>query len=229
MSTAITETSPSGPIVSLENLLFDFPEADIILLVILRSRDSYDFRVLKIYIVNSSPILGEKVSLSPNFRPAPGASTSAPCVQLPIEGAILFSLLTYIFPVLPVLPSTVEQVMELLSVAQMYKMDVVLTRIRSHIAQQGRQEPPFIREETAFLIYSLAQNHGLRPEGLDAAQCTLSFASLAIEDLAEEHTLDIMPGPFLYELWEYHGTVGENLEEDLEDFATSDAVKILGN
>jgi hypothetical protein len=175
MSKVSTKTSPPDPIVSLENLLFDFPEADLIL----RSRDSYEFRVLKIYIDHSSPILREKVLLSLDPRPDPSAS-SIPAeskaegtaanelcaVQLPIEGATLFSLLTYIFPVLPVLPSAVEQVMELLSVAQMYKMDVILTQIRSHIAQQ---EPPFVREETALLIYSLAQKHGLRTEGLDAA------------------------------------------------------------
>ena len=49
--------------------------------------------------------------------------------------------------------------MELLSVAQMYKMDVVLTHIRNHLA---RQEPSFIREETAFQLYSVAQKYGLR-------------------------------------------------------------------
>ncbi|KAF8502680.1 hypothetical protein F5888DRAFT_1112402 [Russula emetica] len=168
MSTAATEALPSHPVISHENLLFDYPEAD----VILRSRDSYEFRVLKIYIVHSSPILGEKVLISPTPQPKPTSSTvpaesdvvsgllanAHPVVELPIDGAILFSLLTYIFPIPPVLPSTVEQVMELLSVAQMYRMDVLLTHIRNHIAQQ---EPPFIREETAFLIYSLSQKHGL--------------------------------------------------------------------
>jgi hypothetical protein len=227
MSTATTETPPSGPVISLENLLFDFPEAD----VILRSRDSYEFRVLKFYIVQSSPILGEKVLLSPNAQPEPSASAilaeSNPCVvQLPIEGAILFSLLTYIFPVPPVLPSTVELTMELLSVAQMYKMGVVLTHIRNHIA---RQEPPFIREETAFLIYSLAQKHGLRTEALEAARCTLSFSSLTIEDLAKENKLDMMPGAFLHELWKYHQRVRSNLKSDLEEFRKSDAVSILGD
>ncbi|KAH9986374.1 hypothetical protein BJV77DRAFT_1029235, partial [Russula vinacea] len=63
--------SPSGPIISLENLLFDYPGAD----VILRSRDSYEFRVLKLYIVHSSPIFGEKLLLSPN--PQPEATASA--------------------------------------------------------------------------------------------------------------------------------------------------------
>jgi hypothetical protein len=232
MSTAATEALPSHPVISHENLLFDYPEAD----VILHSRDSYEFRVLRIYIVHSSPILGEKVLISPTPQPEPTSSTitaesesdvdsehvanasQAPVVQLPIDGTILFSLLTYIFPVPPVLPSTVEQVMELLSVAQMYKMDVILTHIRNHIAQQ---EPPFIREETAFLIYSLSQKHALRTEALQAARCTLSFSSLTIQDLAEEHKLDMMPGSSLHELWKYHQQVRSNLVIDMREFKKS--------
>ena len=227
MSTVASEISSSRPVISLENLLFDFPEAD----VILRSHDSYEFRVLKLYIVHSSPILGEKVLVSPNPQPQPSASTSPaesnrPVVQLPIEGVILFSLLTYIFPVPPVLPSTVEQILELLSVAQMYKMDVVLYHLRNDIA---RQDPPLIREETAFLIYFLAQKHGLRTEALQAAQCTLSFSSMTIGDLAEEEKLDIMPGAVLHELWKYHQRVRSNLTSDLEEFGKSNALAILGD
>jgi hypothetical protein len=233
---SIATSSLSGLVISHENLLFDFPEADLIL----RSRDSYDFRVLKLYIVHSSPVLGEKVLICPNPQPEPsapeenpaesnveGTAANVPCVvQLPIEGAVLFSLLTYIFPVPPVLPSTVELAMELLSVAQMYKMDVVLTHIRRDIAQQ---QPAFIREETAFLIYPLAQKYGLRTEALEAARCTLSFSSLTIEDLSTDHKLDMMPGASLHELWKYHQRVRSNLTSDLGEFINSNAVTILGD
>jgi hypothetical protein len=227
MSTTATEALPSHPVISHENLLFDYPEAD----TILRSRDSYEFRVLKIYIVHSSPILGEKVLISPTPHPGPTSSTvpaesDVAVVQFPIDGAILFSLLTYIFPVPPVLPSTVEQVMELLSAAQMYKMDVVLTHIRNHIAQQ---EPSFIREETAFLIYSLSQKHALRTEALQAARCTLSFSSLTIQNLAEGHKLDMMSGSSLHELWKYHERVRSNITIDLREFKNSSALTVLGD
>lgn len=227
MSTAATGTSSSSPVISLDNLLFNFPEADIIL----RSRDSYEFRVLKHCIVHSSPILREKLLLSPDPQPDPSASlihaeaNALPAVHLPVEGAILFNLLTYIFPVPPVLPSTVEKIMELLSVAQMYKMDVALTHIRNHIAQQ---EPPFIREETSFLIYSLSQKYGLRSEALQAARCTLNCSSLIIEDLAKEEKLDMMSGAFLHELWKYHQRVRSNLALDLEEFRKSNALTLLG-
>lgn len=233
MWTVATQTPSSRPVVSQQSLLIDYSEADIIL----RSRDSYEFPVLKLFIVHNSPILEEKVLLCHNPQPELSGCTisrefdvdlehaanalQVPVVQLPIDGAILFSLLTYIFPIPPVLPSTIEQVMELLSVAQMYEMDVVLTHIRNHIAQQ---EPPFIREETAFLIYSLSQKHGLRFEALQAALRTLSFTTLTVDNLAKENKLDLMPGYLLHELWKYHQRVRSNLTIDLREFKKSIAL-----
>ena len=227
-----TVSTSSRPVISHEKLLIDYPEADLIL----RSRDSYEFRVLKQFIVYNSPILEEQVLIAHNSQPEQTASTilaesdvdsehtanafqvQVPVVQLPVDGAILFSLLTYIFPLLPVLPTTVEQVIELLSVAQMYKMDAVLSHIRNHIAQQ---EPPFIREETAFLIYSLSQRHGLHLETIQAARCTLSIATLTIGYLAKENLLDV-PGAFLHELWKYHKRVRSNLKTELRKLAIPD-------
>jgi hypothetical protein len=70
-------------------------------------------------------------------------------------------------------------------------MDVILTHIRNHIAQQ---DPPFIRQDTAFHVYSLSQKYRLRKEALHAARSTLSFSNLTIEEL--EDGLDMMPGFF---------------------------------
>ena len=149
MSTVAQETSQSGPVISLENLLLDYTEG--VQVVVLRSQDSREFRVPKPYIIHTSPILREELLISPDPQPGAsvlsaksdveGSTTTANAhqvVQLPVNGTILFSPLTYIFPVPPIHPSTAEQIMELLSVlsvAQMYKMGVVLTRIRDHIAQ----------------------------------------------------------------------------------------------
>jgi hypothetical protein len=58
-------------------------------------------------------------------NPQPGASAESDvkgftgmvnvhqAVKLPVNSTILFSLLTYIFPVPPILPSTIEQIMKL--------------------------------------------------------------------------------------------------------------------
>ena len=234
MSTISSMTSRSATVICVENLHFDYPDADIIL----RSRDSHEFHVLKVYILHSSPILGEEVLISPNTLPSPSVilaesevdgPTSADTLQtveLPIDGAILFSLLSYIFPVTPILPSTPEEIMELLSVAQMYKMDIVLTHIRSHIAEQN---PSFIRKETAYIVYSLAQKYGLRTEALQAARCTLSLFTFTIWELLSEGKLAIMPGAALHELWKYHQNVRSNLASDLKKFRTSQGYLKLGD
>jgi len=175
------------------------------------------------YIFHSSPVLGEQVLTADNPQsgtaiPADAAATTLPVAQLSDSGAVLFSLLTYIFPVQPVLPSTVEQVMELLLAAQKYKMDAILTHIRNHIAQQ---HPPFVRKENSFYMYSLAQKHGLHQEVLQAARSTLGLPTLTIDSLDEK--LEMMPGVFLHELCKYHQRVRENLTSDLGDFIASRA------
>ena len=136
MSTDSPETAPPCSVISLESLLLDYPEGA----VILRSKDSYEFRVPKHFIIHSFPILREEMLILPNPQPSAsvdfaesdvkestGTANALRVVQLPVNSTILFSLLTYIFPVPPILPPTIEQIMELLSVAQKYKMDVVLT------------------------------------------------------------------------------------------------------
>jgi hypothetical protein len=143
-----------------------------------------------------------------------------------MSGAILYSLLTYVFPVSPVLPQTVEQTMELLSVTREYEMNLVLTQIRNHIALQT---PSFVREETAFLVYSLAQKYGLHTEALQAAKSTLSFSTFSIPNLHFQGKLDIMPGASLHELWKYHKRVRSKLKSCIEEFMTSHAHGILGN
>jgi hypothetical protein len=154
-----------------------------------------------------------------DVKESTGMANALQVVQLPVNSTTLFSLLTYIFPVPPILPSTIEQIMELLLVAQKYKMDVVLTHIRNHLAQQ---KPILIRKETAFSVYAFAQQHGLRTEALQAARCTLSFSTMIIQDLAEDDKLGLMTSALLHELWEYHQRVRENLTTDIEDYKESE-------
>ena len=169
---------------------FDYPDADIIL----RSSDSRDFRVLKSFIIKSSPILDKLIQTSsdlPADAVSAGTDTPLPIVRMPESGAILQSLLTFILPVPPVLPPGVEGTMELLPVAQKYEMGHILIHIRGSIALQ---DPPFIRESNALQVYSLAQKYGLRPEVVQAARLTLKF-TLTIENL--EGKLDTMRGDHL--------------------------------
>jgi len=213
-----TPTLPSNLDDQPTKTFFDYPDADIVL----RSCDSQDFRVLKLYLIKSSPVLGKRIQAIPEPSSCPtissGAQTLLPIVQLSDYGAILSSLLTFIFPVSSVLPPTLEEITELLSVAQKYEMVSVLADIRCYVASK---DPPLICSENAFQAYSLAQKHGLRQEAIEAAKkITLTF-SLDIETL--EGRSDIPQGVYLYELWKYHQSVQSNLLSNVDNFRGSAA------
>ena len=214
MSTVPPETaSPTDK--PLTNFLFDYPGADIVL----RSRDARHFRVPKTPVVNGSPVLGVLIQRNSDSFDSDStiAEPSLPVVPLPESGEILHCLLTFIFLVAPRIPSTHEETMELLSVAQKYQMGTVLIHVRGSIAQQY---PPPTDLEPALRIYSLSQKYGLRPEALQTARTILGYP-MTIENF--ENKLDIMPGASLHELWKYHERVRAILEPDLTEFRTSGA------
>jgi hypothetical protein len=215
MSTAPHEAASTAE-QPLANLLFDYPGADIIL----RSQDSYHFRVPKTTIVNNSPILGELIQTTLDSLSEANTEASLPdipVVQLPESHEILHCLLTFIFLVTPLLPSTPEGIVELLSVAQKYQMGDALTHIRGSIA---RQNPLSTDLEPSLHTYVLAQKFGLLPEALQAARKILNYP-LTIEDFHSK--LDIMPGASLYELWKYYEKVRAILASDLTEFRKSRA------
>jgi BTB/POZ domain len=216
MSTITLEAS-SSTVRRLIISLSDHPGADIVI----RSQDSLYIQVPKIYIVNSSPVicgLVQKASDSPSNA---NAGVSLSVIQLPESGEILHCLLTFIFPVTPRTPSTLEEIMELLSVAQKYQMGTALVHIRASVAQQNLLPT---RLEPALRIYALAQKYGLRQEALQTAR-TISKYPMTIEDF--DNKLDIMPGASLYELWKYHERVRAVLASDLAEFTESGARGII--
>ena len=197
----------------LPNLLFEHRGADFIL----RSHDYHNFRVPKSYIVNPSPVLEQLIQRVLDTPDETHGEASLPVVQLLESGAILHSLLTFIFPVTPLVPSTTEKAMELLSVAQKYQMDSVLAHIRLSLE---RQNPSSTNRDTAFHSYSLAQKYGLHQEALQAARTILNYP-MNIEDLEDQ--LDIVQGASLHELWKYNEKVRSILASDLKEFRTSSA------
>jgi hypothetical protein len=215
MSTTVPHEAASTTDKSLPNLLFDYPNADIIL----RSQGPSHFRVPKIYIFIGSPVLGELIRSALDLPRAANDEplASLPVVQLPDSGEIVHCLLTFIFPVTSLLPSTPEQIMELLSVAQKYQMETALTNIRGAITQKNSLPTGL---EPALRIYSLAQNYGLRQEALQSARTILQHP-MTVEDLVDKP--NIMPGAYLYELWKYHEKVRAILVSDLTEFRASGA------
>jgi hypothetical protein len=203
-----------------ETLHFDYPGSDIIL----RSCDSHDFRVPQLYLANCSTVLAELIRGVLN---APDVANSGeeqgplPVVELSETGAIVHSLLTFIFPVTPTLPSTTENIIKLLAVAQKYKMDSILAHLRGAIS---RLDPPFILPETALHVYFLAQRYELHQEAVLAARSTLRL-SMTIEDLGDK--IDFMPGAYTRELWKYHESVREDLASGLLEFRRFGAQDIM--
>ena len=221
---SIVPLVPPAEVISDETLHFDYPGSDIVL----RSElcNSHKFRVPKLYLVNCSPRLREIIERSTSDVPNGEEREPFPVVKLPESSATIYSLLTLIFPVVPILPSTSEEIMELLAVAKKYQMDSVLSHIRGIIA---RQDPPFIRPETAFHIYFLAQQHELPHEALQAARVTLRLP-MVLEDLGNNLLFPGMTGAYLYELWKYHERFRTNFKSGVLEFLNSglpDCVKCL--
>ena len=192
---------------------FNYPGSD----VVLRSRDSYNFPLPKIFIVICSPILRDVIESVSNTSDVPNGEEHLPVVNLPESKETLYNLLTFIFPVTPVLPTTAEKIMELLAVAQKYEMNSVVNHIRGTVALQ---DPPFLRLETAFHVYFLAQQYGLHREAVQATRITLRFP-MTIEGLGEKLDFAGMTGAHLHELWKYHERVRNELKSALLEFRNS--------
>jgi hypothetical protein len=195
--------------------LFDFPDADIII----RSSNSRDFRVLKLFITKSSPVLDRLIQTASDSTVSalPASTIPLPVIHMSENGTILCSLLTFVLPMPPILPPSVEETLELLSVAQKYEMNHVLAHIRGSISLQ---DPPLICRSNALHVYSLAQKYGLRQEVVRAARLTVR-STLTIENL--EDKLDVMPGDHLYELWKYHRRLQAKLVSNINAFRLSSA------
>jgi hypothetical protein len=212
----VPEPSSPNEVPLVETLHFDYPGSD----TVLRSCDSHSFHVLKLYIVNSSPVLRELVLRSTSNTssvPTGEEQEPFPVVELPESGATLHSLLTFIFPIVSILPSTSEKVMELLAVAQKYQMDSVLSHIRGIISQM---DPPFICPDTALHIYFLAREHELHQEAVQAARVTLRL-SIVIEELGDKLEFPGLTGTYLHDLWRYHEQVRRDLKSAILEFRNS--------
>jgi hypothetical protein len=147
-----------------------------------------------------------------------------PVVQLPESHAILSSLLTFVFPVPSFLPPNIEQILELLSVAQKYEMTTTLARIRDCAS---RRDPSFICAKTALHVYSLAWEYGLLEETLLAAEEALKIP-MTIDKF--EDKLELIPIPALCQLWKYRQRVLDDLSKNFYiGLSSSRAYQALAN
>ena len=200
---------------------FNHPGSD----VVLRSQDSYRFPLPKIFIVICSPVLRDLIESVSNTSDVPNGEEHLPIINLPESKETLYNLLTFIFPVTPVLPTTAEKIMELLAVAQKYEMNSVVSHIRGTVTLR---DPPFLRLETAFHIYFLAQQYGLHREVVQAARVTLRFP-MTLDGLGDKLDFPGMTGVHLHELWKYHEQVRSELRSALPEFRDSGLPDVVKN
>jgi hypothetical protein len=207
--------APQAPneVASDETSRFNYPGSDIVL----RSQDSYNFSLPKLYIVICSPVLRHLIESVSNTSDLPNGEEPLPVVEVPESKETLYHLLTFIFPVTPIFPTTPEKTMELLAVAQKYEMNSVVSHIRGAIYPQ---DPYFLFSESALHVYFLAQQYGLHNEAVQAARVTLRLP-MTIEGLEDKLDFAGMTGAYLHELWKYHGQVRTELKSAVLEFRNS--------
>jgi hypothetical protein len=167
-------TSESWDLISVP-LWLDLPDANIIV----RSSDQANFRVHKSVLALSSPFFKDLLSL-----PQPSDSEHVdglPVVALPEDSGLLNSLISFLYPVTPVIPDTYQKMFALLAVCQKYEMEEVQSNIRSGI-KLGKFPGPVQAE--GFTAYAIARKMGLVPEAEDAARLTLG-QPMTFESLGE--------------------------------------------
>ena len=127
----------------------------------------------------SSPFLKELLSLPQ--PPDNELIDGLPVIQLSEDANLLNILVSLLYPISPVIPSSYEKVFDLLAACQKYDMASVQATVRAAI-QLGTFPAPLGTE--AFRAYAIANSMGLDPELEDAAHLTLGYP-MTFESLGE--------------------------------------------
>ncbi|KAH9042707.1 hypothetical protein EDB85DRAFT_1088030 [Lactarius pseudohatsudake] len=184
---------------------FDRGDSD----VTIRSCDRVDFLVHK-------AVLGIASAAFEDMFTAPGPHGQGQVKQvidLAENSKTLLHLLSVIYPMVPIVPDTVEDALSLLSVCQKYQMDFTATRIRALIRACT---PPLFTSENCFRAYGIASHYRLEEEALLSAQLTLE-RPMTFESCGED--LQFISGADLFRLYEYRGECTE-VAQDCVDKAT---------
>jgi len=127
----------------------------------------------------SSPFFKDLLSLP---QPPDGELVDGlPVVALSEDADLLNSLVSLLYPVSPVIPSSYEKVFALLAACQKYDMESVQSNIRAGI-KLGTFPAPV--EAEGFSAYAIASSLGLIPEMENAARLTLG-RPMTFESLGE--------------------------------------------
>ncbi|KAH9072859.1 hypothetical protein EDB83DRAFT_2359516 [Lactarius deliciosus] len=143
---------------------FDRGDSD----VTLRSCDRVDFQVHKVTLGIASATF-EDMFTAPGPLPH-GHGQVKQVIDLTENSKTLLHLLSVIYPMVPIVPDTLEDALSLLSACQKYQMDYTATRIRALIRART---PPLFTVENCFRAFGIASRYYLKEESLLSAQLTL--------------------------------------------------------
>ena len=166
--------------------------------VILQSSDLISFRVHKSTMAISSPFFDDLFSLpQPLDREV---IDGLPVVQVSEVAEVLHSLLTLLYPIPSVIPSSYEKTLALLAASQKYNMDTVSSSVRRDMVLPTTK--------AAFHAYAFASSKQLIPEMETAACLTLDHP------LTFEIIMDALPsfeGSALHDLVRFRKRCRDNL------------------
>jgi hypothetical protein len=151
--------------------------------VILQSSDGASFRVHKVILATSSPFFSDMFSLA---QPSDDEIVDGlPVVRLPEDAEVLHSLITMLYPIPSVIPSSYDKVLDLLAASQKYDMVSVQSSIRTEVSQRTF---PTLIGTGVFRAYAIASRKRLTPEMEAAARLTLDHP-MTFECIGEEISL----------------------------------------
>ena len=147
--------------------------------IVLRSSDRVNIPVHKSLLAMSSPFFEDMFSLPQ--PPDDETVNGLPVVQLSEDAGVLHCLVSLLYPISTIIPSSYERVFALLAACQKYEMVSIQSYIRAEI-QRGTYPAPVAAE--AFTAYAIASSMGLVLEAENAASLTVG-QPLTFESLGE--------------------------------------------
>jgi hypothetical protein len=182
--------------------------------IVIRSSDLVNFRVHKSVLAVVSPLLKARLLVLPSDGEL---IEGLPVIQLPEGAELLNSLVSMLYPVPPVIPSSYEKVLYLLSACQKYDMVQVQSVIRAEV---NRGTFPGPEKNETFRAYAIASSEGLIPEMENAARLTLDHP-MTFEAIGEG--LRLFKGSALRDLARFREACGDKLFSCRMSFLEVDA------
>jgi hypothetical protein len=173
--------------------------------IIIRSSDKVTFRVHKSLLAMSSPFFERQLSQALPQPPDSELVDGLPVLQLSEDADLLNSLVSLLYPISPVIPSSYGKVFALLAACQKYDMISIQSDIRAAIKLGTFPATPVGTE--AFRGYAIASSMGLVLETENAVHHTLDYP-LTFESLGE--TLRAFTGRALCDLVSRRKRLGLN-------------------